>query len=47
MIVGHIMGLPVEETFLQYVPTAVVVVSALVVAGRIRVRRMRDQLWRR
>jgi hypothetical protein len=46
MIVGHIMGLPVEETFLQYVPTAVVV-SALAVAGRIRVRRMRDQLWRR
>jgi len=46
MIVGHIMGLPVEET-LQYVPTAVVVVSALAVAGRLRVRRMRDQLWRR
>jgi flagellar biosynthesis protein FliQ len=47
VISGHIGGLPIEETVLQFVPTAAVVVTALAVAGRFRVRRMRDQLWRR
>lgn len=47
MISAHIMGVPVEETVLQFAPTAVVVVSAVAVAGRLRLRRMRDQLWRR
>jgi hypothetical protein len=47
MIVGHIIGLPIEETVLQLVPTAAVVVSVLAVAGRVRVKRMRYQLWRR
>jgi hypothetical protein len=47
MIVGHVIGLPIEETVLPFVPAAAVVVSAAVVAGRMRLRRMRDQLWRR
>jgi hypothetical protein len=47
MIVGHVMGLPIEETVFPYVPTAAVVVAALAATGRSRLRRMRDQLWRR
>jgi hypothetical protein len=47
MIVGHVMGLPIEETALPLVPVAAVIVSALAVAGRVQVRRVRDQLWRR
>jgi hypothetical protein len=47
MIVAHVMGLPIEETVLPLVPTAAVVVTAVAVAARLRLRRVRGQLWRR
>lgn len=34
MIVGHVMGLPIEESVVQLVPAAGAMTTALLVAGR-------------
>lgn len=41
MIVGHIMGIPVEESVLQIAPAGVVTVTALAIAGRRFLTRVR------
>ncbi len=38
MIVAHILGIPVEETFLQVVPVGATVVTAFAVVGRARLK---------
>jgi hypothetical protein len=40
VIVAHIMGIPVEESFLQLVPVGATVVTAVAVVGRARLRRL-------
>jgi hypothetical protein len=40
VIVAHIMGIPVEESFLQLVPVGAAVATAVAVAGRARLRRL-------
>jgi hypothetical protein len=47
MIVGHVMGLPIEESLLPILPAGAAVVSALAVLARSRLRTMRDERWRR
>lgn len=44
MIVGHVMGLPVEESVLQLAPAGAAVVTALAVAGRVQLDRLRRRL---
>jgi hypothetical protein len=44
VIVGHIMGLPVEESVLQLAPAGVGIVTAVTVAGRMGVRSLRRRL---
>ena len=34
MIVAHVMGIPVEETVLQFVPAGAATVTAVAIAGR-------------
>jgi hypothetical protein len=41
MTVAHIMGIPVEETVLQLVPAVATLLTALVVAGRAGLGRLR------
>jgi len=41
VIVGHIMGIPVEESVLQLVPAGAVTVTAFAIAGRHLLSRMR------
>jgi hypothetical protein len=41
MIVAHIMGIPVEESVLQLVPAGAAVVTAVWIAGRTSLRRLR------
>ena len=47
MIVGHITGIPVEETVLQFAPAGAAIVTAIAIAGRMTVegirRRLRDR----
>ena len=43
MIVAHIMGIPVEETVLQFVPAGAVLVTAVAVTGRATFRRLRGR----
>ena len=47
MIVAHIMGIPVEESVLELAPAGAVMVSAVALASRTRVRRMLNRLRRR
>jgi hypothetical protein len=44
MIVGHIMGIPVEETALQFAPTGAAIVTAVAIAGRTGLGRLRVRL---
>jgi hypothetical protein len=46
MSVAHIMGIPVEENVLQLVPAATVIVTALAIAGRTTLSRLRRQATR-
>ena len=39
MIVAHIMGIPVEESFLQLAPAAAMVTAVFLVTARARARR--------
>ena len=47
MIVGHIMGVPVEEYAPQFIPVAAAMVSAALLAGRARLARLVDRVLRR
>jgi hypothetical protein len=40
VIVGHIMGIPVEESVLQLAPAGVVTVTAVAIAGRTSLGRL-------
>ena len=42
-MLGHIMGMPVEETVLQFAPAGAVTVTAFAIAGR----RLHNRLKRR
>jgi hypothetical protein len=50
VIVAHIMGIPVEESVLQFAPAGATAVTMIVVAGRGRLgralTRMRRRSWR-
>ena len=41
MILGHIMGLPIEESVLQLAPVGAITVTAFAVAGRALWTRLR------
>jgi hypothetical protein len=41
VIVAHIMGIPVEESVLQLVPAGAVILTAVAVAGRATLGRLR------
>ena len=47
MIVGHVMGLPVEESVLQLAPAGAAVLTALAVAARVQLGRLRGKVRRR
>jgi hypothetical protein len=40
-MLGHIMGIPVEETVLQFVPAGAVTVTAFTIAGRRLLNRLK------
>ena len=40
-MLAHIMGIPVEETVLQFVPAGAVTVTAFAIAGRRLLSRMK------
>ncbi len=44
MIVGHVMGIPVEEGVLQLVPVGATVITAVAIAGRATLGRLRRRL---
>jgi hypothetical protein len=41
VIVGHVLGMPVEEGVLQLVPAGAAVVTAATIAGRVTFARLR------
>jgi hypothetical protein len=43
MIAGHIMGLPVEETVLQFAPAGAAAVTVFAYIGRARFARLRGR----
>ena len=47
MILGHIMGIPVEESVLQFAPVGVAIVTAAAIAGRATLSRLQRRLRRR
>jgi hypothetical protein len=47
VIVGHIMGIPVEETLLQYGPVWTVAIMTVTLGGRATLSRLRGRLHRR
>ena len=44
MIVAHVMGLPVEESVVQLVPAGAAIVTAVAIAGRTTLGRLRSRL---
>ena len=44
MIVGHVMGIPVEEGVLQLAPVGATVITAVAIAGRATLARLRRRL---
>jgi RNA polymerase sigma-70 factor (ECF subfamily) len=46
MILAHIMGIPVEESVLQLAPAGAAMVTAVAIAGRARLGRLRRRLDR-
>ena len=44
MIVGHIMGLPIEESVLQLAPAGAAIATAVAVAGRMGLESVRRRL---
>jgi hypothetical protein len=47
MILAHIMGIPVEESILPLAPAGTAIITALVIVGRTRLRRLTASLRRR
>ena len=47
MIIGHIMGLPIEETVLQLAPAGAVTVTAAAFVGRAKLARLVRHVRRR
>ena len=45
-MIAHIMGLPIEESALQLVPFGAAMMSVVVIAGRMRIDRIRRWLRR-
>jgi hypothetical protein len=46
MILGHIIGIPVEESVLQLAPAGAAMVTAVAIAGRASLGRLRRRLRR-
>jgi hypothetical protein len=44
MITAHVMGLPIEESLLQLMPAGAVMATAVAVAGRTTLGRLRRRL---
>ena len=44
MIVAHITGIPVEESVMQLAPAGAAIVTAVAIAGRMRLDRIRRRL---
>ena len=44
MIVGHVMGIPVEEGVLQLAPVGATVITAVAIDGRAKLARLRRRL---
>jgi len=44
VILGHIQGIPVEESVLQLAPVGAGMVTAIAIAGRARLRRLSRRL---
>ena len=44
MIVGHIMGLPIEESVLQLAPAGAATLTAVAIAGRAALGRLKRRL---
>jgi hypothetical protein len=47
MIVGHIMGIPVEESVLQLAPAGAAIATAVAIAGRTGLGQLRRRLRHR
>jgi hypothetical protein len=47
MIVAHILGIPLEESVLQLAPSGAAMVTAVAIAGRMRLGRLRRRLRQR
>jgi hypothetical protein len=46
MILGHIMGIPVEESVLQFAPAGVAIVTAAAIAGRATLSRLQRRVFK-
>jgi hypothetical protein len=44
MIVGHVMGLPIEESVVQLVPAGAAIVTAVVITGRATLGRLQRRV---
>jgi hypothetical protein len=44
VIVAHVMGIPIEESFLQLAPAGAAMVTAVAIAGRASLGRLRRRL---
>jgi hypothetical protein len=47
MILGHIIGIPVEESVLQLAPAGAAIATAVAIAGRASLGRLRRRLRHR
>jgi hypothetical protein len=47
MILGHVMGLPIEETVLQFMPAGAAAVTVVAYVGRARLGRLLARRRRR
>ena len=47
MIIAHVMGIPVEESVLQLAPAGAAVITAVAIAGRASLGRLRRRLRHR
>jgi hypothetical protein len=44
VIVAHVMGIPIEESVLQFAPAGAVMATAVAIAGRASLGRLRRRL---
>jgi hypothetical protein len=47
MILGHVMGLPIEETVLQFAPAGAATLAVVTFVGRAKLARLVGHLRRR